>query len=76
MLCKEWMKRHSIIKRRGRLSAHILLTTYSHIRVLFINPCAAEVFVTLFRHLKLELLTQFPALNDEKYYHQSPNCGI
>ena len=29
------------------------------------NPCAAELFVSIFRHLKLELLTQFPASNDE-----------
>ena len=26
-------------------------------------------FNCIFRHLKLELLTQFPALNDEKYYY-------
>ena len=29
--------------------------------VLTINPCAAELFVSIFRHLKLELLTQFPS---------------
>ena len=29
-----------------------------------INPCPAELL-----HLKLELLTQFPASNDEKYYY-------
>ena len=26
-------------------------------------------FNCIFRHLKLELLTQFPASNDEKYYY-------
>ena len=31
------------------------------------NLCAAEFFNLFFTHLKLELLTQFPALNDEKY---------
>ena len=30
------------------------------------NPYAAELFVSIFRHLKLELLTQFPASSDEK----------
>ena len=29
-------------------------------------PYAAAFFQTIFRHLKLELLTQFPAPNDEK----------
>ena len=31
-----------------------------------INPFVAELFVSIFRHLKLELLTQFPDSNDEK----------
>ena len=31
-----------------------------------INPCPVELYVSIFRHLKLELLTQFPASNDEK----------
>ena len=30
------------------------------------NPSAAELFVFIFCHLKLELLTQFPASNGEK----------
>ena len=34
------------------------------------NPCAAALFICLFFiHSKLELLTQFPALNDEKYLY-------
>ena len=37
----------------------------------FINSSAAELFVSIFHHLKLELLTQFPASNDEKYLHLS-----
>ena len=32
-----------------------------------LNPCPVELFVLNFCQLKLELLTQFPALNDEKY---------
>ena len=31
------------------------------------NPFPAELFQIIFRHLKLELLPQFPASNDEKY---------
>ena len=42
----------------------VMLTT-----VIYINPCAAELFVCIFRHLKLELLTQSPASNDEKYLY-------
>ena len=35
-----------------------------------INPCPARfVFNRTFRHLELELLAQFPASNDEKYYY-------
>ena len=33
---------------------------------LTLNPCSAELFASFFRHLKLELLTQFAASNDEK----------
>ena len=32
------------------------------------NPLLAELSVTISHHLKLELLTQFPASNDEKYF--------
>ena len=31
-----------------------------------VNPYTAELFASIFRHLKLELLTQFPASNNEK----------
>ena len=31
-----------------------------------IYPCPVELFITIFMHLKLELLTQFPASNDKK----------
>ena len=31
------------------------------------------MFVSIFRHLKLELLTQFPASNDEKYHNVRRN---
>ena len=33
------------------------------------NHSAAELCLSMFRHLKLELLTQIPALNDGKYYY-------
>ena len=36
---------------------------------LHFNPCAAESFASIFSHSKLELLTQFPASNDEKYLY-------
>ena len=32
------------------------------------NHCVVELFVSIFRHLKLELLTQFPTSNDEQYF--------
>ena len=32
-----------------------------------LNP--AELFVFIYRYLKLELLTQFPALNNDKYFY-------
>ena len=31
-----------------------------------LQPCAVELFVTIFRYLKLELLKQFTASSDEK----------
>ena len=30
-----------------------------------LNPCRTELFVSIFHHLKLELLTQLSASNDE-----------
>ena len=41
-----------------------------------VNPCPAELFVYIFRHLKLELLTQTTASNDEKYTSQVLNYWI
>ena len=35
---------------------------------------STRVFVCIFRHLKLELLTQFPASNDEEYFHLWEIC--
>ena len=32
---------------------------------LIVNPCPAEMSLIFFIHLKLKLLTQFPALNDK-----------
>ena len=34
-----------------------------------VNPCDAACFISIFHHLKLKLLTQFSALNDEKYFY-------
>ena len=33
------------------------------------DTSVAQLFVSIFRDLKLELLTQFPASNDEKYLY-------
>ena len=33
------------------------------------RSCTAELFISMFIHLKLELLTHFPASDDEAYYH-------
>ena len=41
----------------------MLLNVFFHL----FNPGAAELFVSIFHHLELELLTQFPASNDKKY---------
>ena len=46
--------------------SEVRLWKINHIASTF-NPCAAKVFAFIFRHLKLELLTQFPASNDIKY---------
>ena len=35
-------------------------TILNYTKQLFFNPYAAELFVFIFHHLKLELLTQFP----------------
>ena len=40
-----------------------ILTSKDDPRAERVNPCR------IFRHLKLELLSQFPASNDEKYYY-------
>ena len=40
-----------------------------YFRAYTVIPSAVELFVSIFRHLKLELLTQFPASNDEKYLY-------
>ena len=34
-----------------------------------VNPCAAELFASIFHNVKLESLTQFPASNEEKYVY-------
>ena len=35
----------------------------------WINPLKTKLILGLFRHLKLELLAQFPASNDEKHVY-------
>ena len=42
-------------------------TSHAFLRIL-INPCPVELFVVIFRPLKLELLTQYPSSNDGKYF--------
>ena len=44
--------------RGGRLTIGVLLT-----------PVLLNCLNCIFRHLKLELLTQFPASNDKKYFY-------
>ena len=39
------------------------------LKLKLIDPCPAELFQLYFRHLNLELLTQFPAPNDEKFLY-------
>ena len=34
-----------------------------------INACSSELSIGIFRHLKLELLTQFAASNDKKDFY-------
>ena len=34
-----------------------------------VQTYTAELFASIFRHLKLELLTQFSASNDKKYFY-------
>ena len=41
---------------------------------MILNPCAAKFVVSIFHHFKPELLTQFPALNDEKYPYLMSLC--
>ena len=36
---------------------------------IYFNSRPAELLLVVFRHVKLELLTQFPALNGEKYFY-------
>ena len=38
----------------------------SNITVKNVNPLVAELLLSIYHYLKLELLTQFPALNKEK----------
>ena len=44
-----------------------IIWTLNFTRVYILTLVLLRCFNCIFRHLKLELLTQFPALNDEKY---------
>ena len=41
----------------------------SSMHIQYLTLVLLNCFNCIFRHLKLELLTQFPASNDEKYYY-------
>ena len=62
---RQWVEntqRASVTRNRSKRQCSVSIAS-----CLFIDPVVAEFFVSIFRHLKLELLTQFPASNDEKY---------
>ena len=42
-----------------------LLSIYRNV-LFYLNACTVALFVFIFRHLQLELLTQFPTSNGEK----------
>ena len=44
--------------------------------ITLLHHCPAELLVFIFHHLKLELLTQFPASNDEKYLYIMKNRHV
>ena len=46
-----------------------LSTYYHNVIHLMVTIVLLNCFNCIFRHLKLELLTQFPASNYEKYYY-------
>ena len=46
---------------------YLVITSAPDAKNLLIKPYSAELFASIFRHLKLELPSQFPASNDEKY---------
>ena len=52
----------SSISMVGFVNVAILLSVFQTLVLL-------NCFNCIFRHLKLELLTQFPASSDEKYYY-------
>ena len=49
------------------LRAAILLYCFTKINQINRQNCPAKLFASISRHLKLELLTQYPAWGDEKY---------
>ena len=46
---------------------HQILTTKVDPHTVRVNPCAAELFAFIFRHLKPKLKTRFPASNDKTF---------
>ena len=60
--------RRYFTRKIGFESVMRIRCTRGEIKWEFVNPHAAESFASILHHLKLELLTQFPASNDEKYY--------
>ena len=41
-----------------------------------VNPCPAELFFLFFIHSKLQLLTQYPASNNEKCLYLKKNSHL
>ena len=59
-------KRQSLLELMAGYIADLIISLPIHSSL---HPCP----VGIFRHLKLELLTQFPASNDEKYFYLRKN---
>ena len=62
---------------QSQATGHPLITRWQNVHITQVltpssqrvNPCATELLISIFRHLKVELLPQFPPSNDEKYLY-------
>ena len=48
---------------------HVAIKNHVTSGQLLVTLYAAELFVSIFRHLKLEMLSKFQTLKDDKYIH-------